>query len=74
MIPFVVIVVKKLECAVLKFYVINAVSNNKVDKVNDFLNKMTNEIQGQPEWKDWYGTYAITYCIDQINAVSIKFP
>ncbi|CAG9759738.1 unnamed protein product [Ceutorhynchus assimilis] len=46
--------VKKLENAVLKLYVINAVSNNKPDKVIDFFLKMTPELQSQAEWKDWF--------------------
>lgn len=46
--------VKKLENAVLKLYLINAVSNNKPDKVMDFFLKMTPELQSQSEWKDWF--------------------
>ncbi|KAF7269893.1 hypothetical protein GWI33_017098 [Rhynchophorus ferrugineus] len=46
--------VKKLENAVLKLYLINAVTNNKPDKVIDFFLKMTPELQNQSEWKDWF--------------------
>ncbi|XP_050310768.1 WD repeat-containing protein 91 [Anthonomus grandis grandis] len=46
--------VKKLENAILKLYVIHAVTNNKPDKVIDFFLKMTPELQGQSEWKDWF--------------------
>ncbi|XP_066253292.1 WD repeat-containing protein 91 [Euwallacea similis] len=46
--------VKKLENAVLKLYVINAVTNNKPDKVIDFFLKLTPELQNQTEWKDWF--------------------
>lgn len=46
--------VRKLESSLLKFYLANAVSNNKPDKVVDFFTKMTPEIQGQPEWKEWF--------------------
>lgn len=49
-----IVVVKKLEHSVLKLYVVNAVSNNKIDKVTEFLSKMANELQNQPDWKDWY--------------------
>ncbi|RZF32900.1 hypothetical protein LSTR_LSTR004291 [Laodelphax striatellus] len=46
--------VRKLESALLKLYLINAVSNGKMDKVNEFFTKMTAELQGQPEWKEWF--------------------
>jgi hypothetical protein len=50
-------VVRKLENSVFKFYIINALVNNKTDKVNEFFSKMVHEIQGQIEWKEWYGKY-----------------
>ncbi|CAG2069214.1 unnamed protein product, partial [Timema podura] len=43
-----------MENAVLKLYLVNAVTNNKPDKVVDFFNKYTVELQGQPEWKEWF--------------------
>ncbi|XP_030764146.1 WD repeat-containing protein 91 [Sitophilus oryzae] len=46
--------VKKLETAVLKLYLVNAVTNNKPDKVIDFFLKMTPELQNQNDWKDWF--------------------
>nr|CAD7434509.1 unnamed protein product [Timema monikensis] len=46
--------VRKMENAVLKLYLVNAVTNNKPDKVVDFFNKYTVELQGQPEWKEWF--------------------
>lgn len=51
------VAIKKLESSVLKYYVINALTNNKIDKVTEFLSKMVTEIQGQNEWKDWYGKF-----------------
>lgn len=48
--------VKKLENAVLKMYLINAVVNNKPEKVQEFFVKMTPELINQSEWKDWFGT------------------
>lgn len=54
--------VKKLENAVLKLYLINAVTNNKPEKVIDFFLKLTPELQNQPEWKDWFGENQI--CIN----------
>ncbi len=49
--------VRKFEASLLKRYVINAVQNNKRDKVLEFFEKMTPEIQGQSEWRDWFGKY-----------------
>ncbi|XP_014277435.1 WD repeat-containing protein 91 isoform X1 [Halyomorpha halys] len=46
--------VRKLESSLLKFYLANAIANNKSEKVVEFFNKMTPEIQGHPEWKDWF--------------------
>ncbi|XP_060529884.1 WD repeat-containing protein 91 [Cylas formicarius] len=46
--------IKKLENAVLKMYLVNAVANNKPDKVVDFFLKLTPELQNQNEWKDWF--------------------
>ncbi|KAK9504229.1 hypothetical protein O3M35_010607 [Rhynocoris fuscipes] len=45
---------RKLEISLFKFYLVNAVINNKPDKVIDFFTKMTSEIQGHVEWKDWF--------------------
>ncbi|KAJ8984003.1 hypothetical protein NQ317_006856 [Molorchus minor] len=45
---------KKLENAVLKMYLVNAVVNSKPDKVMDFFMKMTPDLQNQSEWKDWF--------------------
>lgn len=49
--------VKKLENAVLKMYLINAVVNNKPEKITEFFAKMTPELQNQSEWKDWFSKY-----------------
>lgn len=51
--------VKKLENAVLKMYLVNAVANNKPEKINDFFMKMTIELQNQSEWKDWFSNLLI---------------
>lgn len=47
--------VKKLENAVLKFYLVNASENNKQDKITEFFTKLTSELVGQNEWKEWFG-------------------
>jgi hypothetical protein len=46
--------VRKLENAVLKFYLVNAVISGKLDKVTEFFAKYTPELIGQPEWKEWF--------------------
>ncbi|XP_054258850.1 WD repeat-containing protein 91 [Macrosteles quadrilineatus] len=46
--------IRKLESSILKLYVVNAVSNNKADKVTEFFTRLTPELQGQSEWKDWF--------------------
>lgn len=46
--------VRKLENAVLKMYVVNAVVNGKTDKLNEFFTRLASDLQGQGEWKDWF--------------------
>ncbi|KAK0183182.1 hypothetical protein PV327_001249 [Microctonus hyperodae] len=46
--------VRKLENAVLKMYLVNATMNNKQERVHEFFTKMTPELQGHSEWKDWF--------------------
>lgn len=46
--------VRKLENSVLKLYLVNAVTNNKPDKVTEFFSRLTPDLQGQVEWKDWF--------------------
>jgi len=46
--------VRKLENAVLKFYLVNAVASGKTDKVTEFFARFTPELIGQPEWKEWF--------------------
>lgn len=53
--------VKKLEYSLLKFYLIHAISNNRSDKVNEFLTKMTNDLQMQSEWKDWFSKILLVF-------------
>lgn len=53
--------VKKLENSLLKFYLIHALTNNRSDKVNEFLTKMTNDLQLQSEWKDWFSKLIYIY-------------
>ena len=64
--------VRKLETSLLKLYVVNAVQTNKADKVTEFFEKMTSELQGQAEWRDWFGTYIyISSCHTFIYIIQI---
>lgn len=47
--------IKKLENSVLKMYLVNAAVNSKQDRIQDFFVKMSTELQGQVEWKEWFG-------------------
>ena len=51
--------VKKLENAIFKMYLVNAHLNGKHDKIVEFFNKMTPDLQNQAEWKDWFSMYQI---------------
>lgn len=63
--------VKKLENGILKMYLVNAVANNKSEKVNEFFIKMTNDLQNQIEWKDWFSKCTIHFNV--INSLNIIY-
>jgi len=46
--------VARLEAGVLKLYVVNCVQNKNPEKVKEFFEKMSPELQGQPDWKEWF--------------------
>lgn len=46
--------VKKLQQGIYKLYLVTAYNNNKNDKVTEFFQKMSSELQGVSEWKDWF--------------------
>lgn len=46
--------VRKLENSILKMYLVNAALNNKPDRIQEFFTKMTPELQGHSEWKEWF--------------------
>lgn len=46
--------VNRLEAGVLKLYVINCVQNRNTDKVREFFEKMSPELHGQSDWKEWF--------------------
>ena len=47
--------VRKLEGGLLKMYVMNTIQTNRNDKLLEFFEKMSLELQNQPEWKEWFG-------------------
>lgn len=46
--------VRKMEVGLLKFYLVFAAQNNKHDKVMEFFEKMTPELQSQSEFREWF--------------------
>ena len=46
--------VSRLESGVLKLYVVNCVQTKNHDKLREFFEKMASELQGQPDWKEWF--------------------
>ena len=49
--------VKKLEMCLLRLYVVHAIQNSKNDKVVEFFEKYTAELQTQIEWREWFGKF-----------------
>lgn len=45
---------RKLENALLRMYLVTCLSSGRHDKLLDFFEKMTPDLQGQPEWKEWF--------------------
>ncbi|XP_067231981.1 WD repeat-containing protein 91 [Chanodichthys erythropterus] len=46
--------VSKLRTSLYRFYVIHSVQTNKPEKTQEFFLKQALELQGQPEWRDWF--------------------
>ncbi|KAM7445845.1 WD repeat-containing protein 91 [Porites harrisoni] len=46
--------VKKLEMCLLRLYIVHALQNSKNDKVVEFFEKYTAELQTQTEWREWF--------------------
>lgn len=49
-----------MENALLRMYLVTCLSSGRHDKLLDFFEKMTPDLQGQPEWKEWFGKMFIT--------------
>ena len=46
--------VSRLEAGLLKLFVINCIQSRRAEKVRDFFERMTPELQNQHEWRDWF--------------------
>ncbi|XP_033109772.1 WD repeat-containing protein 91-like [Anneissia japonica] len=46
--------VKRLQLSVLRLYIVNAVQNGKQERVLEFFDKLSNELQNAIEWKEWF--------------------
>ncbi|KAG8188425.1 hypothetical protein JTE90_007994 [Oedothorax gibbosus] len=45
---------KKLETALLRMYLVTCVSQSRQDKLLQFFEQLTSDLQGLPEWKEWF--------------------
>ncbi len=45
---------KKFELSIMRYYLVNAVKNNRNDKATEFFEKQATALQLQPEWKEWF--------------------
>ena len=59
--------VKKLEMCLLRLYVVHAVQNSKNDKVVEFFEKYTAELQTQLEWREWFGKFVVSVLLHHLN-------
>ena len=55
--------VKKLEMCLLRLYIVHALQNSKNDKVVEFFEKYTAELQTQTEWREWFGML-FSWCLN----------
>lgn len=55
--------VKKLEMCLLRLYIVHALQNSKNDKVVEFFEKYTAELQKQTEWREWFGML-FSWCLN----------
>ena len=52
--------VSRLESGVLKLYVVNCVQTRNTEKLKEFFEKLSSELQGQSEWKEWFALPFLT--------------
>lgn len=55
--------VKKLECGILKLYLVTVFGASKADKITEFFTKLAPELHAQTEWKEWFCTFEEHACI-----------
>lgn len=67
LITFHSLAIKKMENSLLRMYLVNASSNGKQEKVQEFFEKLGSDLQNQPEWKDWFGRHTFLYFNFKIN-------
>ena len=48
-------------------YLVNASSNGKQEKVQEFFEKLGSDLQNQSEWKDWFGRHTFLNFNFKIN-------
>ena len=46
--------VRKLENSLYKLYIVSCVQSKQTEKLREFFEKMTSDLHGQTEWKDWF--------------------
>ena len=46
--------VRKLENSLYKLYIVSCVQSKQHEKLREFFEKMTSDLHGQTEWKDWF--------------------
>lgn len=45
---------RKLYSSLLKYYLVNSIQSGRSDKVQEFFERMTPELCGLSDWKDWF--------------------
>ncbi|XP_077353254.1 WD repeat-containing protein 91 [Festucalex cinctus] len=46
--------VNKLRASLYRYYVVNTIQRGNLEKTQEFFQKQAVELQGQPEWRDWF--------------------
>ncbi|XP_054613121.1 WD repeat-containing protein 91 [Dunckerocampus dactyliophorus] len=46
--------VNKLRASLYRYYVVNTIQKANLEKTQEFFQKQSLELQGQPEWRDWF--------------------
>ncbi|XP_061119113.1 WD repeat-containing protein 91 [Conger conger] len=46
--------INKLRTSLFRYYLVYTVQSNRMEKTQEFFQKQALELQGQPEWRDWF--------------------